>query len=85
VHVYGETQAPFANCVATLGFALHRIPWTDAMSKAGLMRNAAYFVRPDGHVGLVTETQDAQVLESYVARLGIMPRKGNVEGRATAS
>ena len=44
------------------------------MGKAGLVRHAAYFVRPDGHVGLVTETQDAQVFEAYVTRLGIKPK-----------
>jgi hypothetical protein len=74
VHVYGETQAAFANRVAASGFPLHRFAWTEAMAKAGLTRNAAYLVRPDGHVGLVTETQDAQVLAAYVARLGIKPR-----------
>ena len=74
IHVYGETQAPFAAGAARLGIALHRFPWTDAMAKAGLTRNGAYLVRPDGHVGLVTETQDSQVLDAYVARLGIKPR-----------
>ena len=44
------------------------------MAKAGLTRNAAYLVRPDGHVGLVKETQDAQAFAAYVARLGIKPR-----------
>jgi hypothetical protein len=76
VHVYGETQAPFAAAIAVLNFPLHRFPWTDAMAKAGLTRNAAYFVRQDGHAGLVTETQDARLLDAYVARLGLKPRQG---------
>ncbi len=74
IHVYGETRAGFAARVAEVGFPLHRFEWTDAMGKAGLVRHAAYFVRPDGHVGLVTETQDAQVFEAYVTRLGIKPK-----------
>jgi 2-polyprenyl-6-methoxyphenol hydroxylase-like FAD-dependent oxidoreductase len=78
MHVYGETQAPFAANVASLGFPLHRFPWTEAMAKAGLTRNAAYLIRPDGHVGLVTETQDAQVLQAYVAKLGIKPKSATV-------
>jgi 2-polyprenyl-6-methoxyphenol hydroxylase-like FAD-dependent oxidoreductase len=74
VHVYGETQAPFTARVAALGFPLHRFNWMEAMARAGLTRNAAYVVRPDGHVGLVSETQDPQVFGAYVARLGIRAR-----------
>jgi 2-polyprenyl-6-methoxyphenol hydroxylase-like FAD-dependent oxidoreductase len=74
VHVYGEAQAAFADRVAASGLTLHRFPWTEATGKAGLTRDAAYLVRPDGHVGLVTESQDVQAFASYVARLGIKPR-----------
>ncbi|WP_119273702.1 FAD-dependent monooxygenase [Taklimakanibacter deserti] len=77
VHVYGEAQPALAANVAKAGLALHRFEWTAAAGKAGLVRDAAYLVRPDGHVGLVTETQDAQAFASYVARLGIKPRHVN--------
>lgn len=77
VHVYGEAQAPFAERIAAIGLPLHRFQWTDAMGKAGLVRDAAYLVRPDGHVGLVTETQDAKAFENYVAMLGLKPRQAN--------
>ena len=73
VHVYGEAQAILRRRVAPSicrsTFRLDRAP-----AKAGLTRDAAYLVRPDGHVGLVTETQDAQAFAAYVARLGIKPR-----------
>jgi len=75
VHVYGETQEPFAARVARTGIPLHRFPWTEAAGKAGLTRDAAYLLRPDGHVGLVTEAQDPQAFEAYVARLGLKPRQ----------
>lgn len=74
VHVYGEPQAAFATGVATAGLKLHRFAWTEAMAKIGLVRDAAYLVRPDGHVGLVTETQDAAAFANYITRLGIKPR-----------
>ncbi|MGE4253442.1 MAG: FAD-dependent monooxygenase [Parvibaculaceae bacterium] len=75
VHVYGEGQADFAARVAAAGFALYRFAWTAAMGEVGLTRDAAYLVRPDGHVGLVTAAQDAQAFVSYVARLGLKPRQ----------
>jgi hypothetical protein len=60
-----------------MGIPLHRFPWTEAAGKAGLTRDAAYLVRPDGHVGLVTERQDAQAFTSYVEKHGIRPRRIN--------
>jgi 2-polyprenyl-6-methoxyphenol hydroxylase-like FAD-dependent oxidoreductase len=77
VHVYGEVQAAFAGAVATAGLPLHRFQWTDAMSNAGLTRGAAYLIRPDGHVGLVTETQDSPAFVAYVMGHGIRPRQTN--------
>jgi 2-polyprenyl-6-methoxyphenol hydroxylase-like FAD-dependent oxidoreductase len=85
VHVYGETQASFAARVSEMGIPLHSFAWADAMGKAGVVRDAAYLVRPDGHVGLVTEAQDAQVLQAYVARLGVKPRQAEAERRAISS
>ena len=75
VHVYGEVQAAFAERVKATGIELHRFTWMEAMGKIGFLRDAAYLVRPDGHVGLVTGTQDAQAFASYIARLGIKPRQ----------
>jgi 2-polyprenyl-6-methoxyphenol hydroxylase-like FAD-dependent oxidoreductase len=77
VHVYGETKAPFAKRVAASGIPLHQFDWTEAMGKAGLVRDAAYLLRPDGHVGLATESQDAEAFTSYIAELGIKPRTVN--------
>jgi 2-polyprenyl-6-methoxyphenol hydroxylase-like FAD-dependent oxidoreductase len=77
VHVYGEPQAGFAARVAEAGIPLHRFKWTEAIGKAGLVRDAAYLVRPDGHVGLLTGTQDAQAFAIYVAKHGIRPRQAN--------
>ena len=45
------------------------------MGKAGLERDAAYLVRPDGHVGLATGSQEAEAFTRYVAELGIKPRQ----------
>jgi hypothetical protein len=85
VHVYGEAKEPFADRVAAAGIALHQFDWTDAMGKAGLMRDAAYLVRPDGHVGLATASQDADAFASYVAELAIKPRHADRLTRSVAA
>lgn len=77
IHVYGEPNGAFAKSVEAMGIKLHRFAWTEAMAKIGLTRDAAYLVRPDGHVGLVTETQDAKAFTTYITRLGIRPRHVN--------
>ncbi|MGE3873043.1 MAG: FAD-dependent monooxygenase [Parvibaculaceae bacterium] len=79
-HVYGEVQAAFADGVEATGIPLHRFAWTEAAGKAGLMRDAAYLVRPDGHVGLAMERQDAGAFTAYAARLGIKPRQAHMTG-----
>jgi 2-polyprenyl-6-methoxyphenol hydroxylase-like FAD-dependent oxidoreductase len=52
VHVYGTPAAGVAEACAERGVALHVFEWQDAISKAGLTRNALYLVRPDGYVAL---------------------------------
>ncbi len=74
IHVYGDVDAGFERAIAGTGIALHRFDWADAAGKAGLVRNAAYLVRPDGHVALASETQDAARFEAYISNLGIRPR-----------
>lgn len=74
VHVYGEASAEFRQAVATTGFALHSFAWSPAAHEAGFARNGAYFVRPDGHVGLAMKTQDTTALYRYIDNLAIKPR-----------
>src|SRR5215471_13373562 len=52
VHVYGEVEEPFAHACGELGLAVHGFHWSDAAKDAGFERNAAYLVRPDGHIAL---------------------------------
>ncbi|WP_119388365.1 FAD-dependent monooxygenase [Taklimakanibacter lacteus] len=74
VHVYGEADPLFRQAIGAPGIALHRFDWNEAVGKAGLMRNAAYLLRPDGHVALASETQDAARFEEYIAALGLKPQ-----------
>ncbi|TIQ05753.1 FAD-dependent monooxygenase [Mesorhizobium sp.] len=74
VHVYGEVNCDFRAMLAPTGVAVHAFAWTDAAVKAGLQRDAAYLVRPDGHVALASPVQEAAAFQRYLAGLAIRPR-----------
>lgn len=71
LHVYGEAPVDLADVAAGLSLPLHRFAWNDASADVGLARNAAYLVRPDGHVGLAMRVPDAVVLRRYIDRHGL--------------
>lgn len=74
VHVYGEISCDFRAMLAPSGIPIHAFAWTDAAGKAGLQRDAAYLVRPDGHVALASPVQEAAAFQRYLAGLAIRPR-----------
>jgi 2-polyprenyl-6-methoxyphenol hydroxylase-like FAD-dependent oxidoreductase len=63
VHVFGEPTQEVRDACAELRVALHQFAWSDAAHDAGFAEHAAYFVRPDGYVGLAT--RDARDLLAY--------------------
>ena len=71
LHVYGDADPAFAAAAEDLGLDLDRFAWTDQAARAGLSRDAAYLVRPDGHVGLASPEQDPAALRRYADRLGL--------------
>ena len=74
VHVYGAVSEPLLALVRSRGLQLAAFPWTDAAGAAGLVRDAAYLVRPDGHVALADPEQSVAALERFLSRLAIVPR-----------
>ena len=65
-HVYGDAPQDVAALCSARGFALHAFSWDDAMLDAGLARNAVYFIRPDGYVGLVNTNGNVAQIERYI-------------------
>jgi len=74
VHVYGTASATLAAAMARRGIALHAFPWSPSAEAAGLARDAAYLVRPDGHVALAQSGQDPAPVERYLDEWAIKPR-----------
>jgi 2-polyprenyl-6-methoxyphenol hydroxylase-like FAD-dependent oxidoreductase len=71
VQVYGDAAPALATACATRALPLQVFAWTPAAERAGLARNAAYLVRPDGHVGWADPAGRGEGLAKYVDRVGI--------------
>ncbi|MDB4996464.1 MAG: FAD-dependent oxidoreductase [Myxococcaceae bacterium] len=66
LHVYGIASPELRAEAASQRIPLHVFPWRPAAARAGLEENAAYLVRPDGHVGWADVEARAAALARYV-------------------
>jgi 2-polyprenyl-6-methoxyphenol hydroxylase-like FAD-dependent oxidoreductase len=66
VHVYGKASTALQETAARQRIPLHAFPWDLAASAAGLERDAAYLVRPDGYVALADPAASPETLERYL-------------------
>ena len=64
LHVYG-TAPPMIKKMELDGVMLRVFPWAKEVAAKGLKKDAIYLLRPDGHVGLVSESVDD--LEEYLS------------------
>jgi 2-polyprenyl-6-methoxyphenol hydroxylase-like FAD-dependent oxidoreductase len=55
LHVYGRADTVLAAGCASMKLPLQVFEWSEAAYRAGLARDAAYLIRPDGYVALATE------------------------------
>jgi 2-polyprenyl-6-methoxyphenol hydroxylase-like FAD-dependent oxidoreductase len=69
VHVYGEVPTGVPEACAALGLPLRAFAWLPEMSMAGLLRNAVYLIRPDGHVALAEAWGDPARLRRFWAAM----------------
>ena len=73
VHIYGEAPDSARAACDALRLPLHAMPWEDAAETAGLERDAAHLVRPDGYVALALPAQRSapKALEAYFTERGL--------------
>ncbi len=71
LHVYGTLSDELSAAAAKLGVASDEFPYTEAARQAGLRRDAAYLVRPDGHVALATGAQEPNELAAFAISIGL--------------
>jgi 2-polyprenyl-6-methoxyphenol hydroxylase-like FAD-dependent oxidoreductase len=65
VHVYGDAAGRLRAECEERKLPLHVFPWRPEMARAGLGRNAAYLVRPDGYVAVADA--DGSIFSSSTA------------------
>jgi hypothetical protein len=66
VHVYGDPAPGLRALADGRKIPLHVFPWDADMRRAGLQRNAAYLIRPDGYIGLAESGGSASAIEAYL-------------------
>jgi hypothetical protein len=66
MHVYGEAMPEMGALCNERKLPLHVFPWCPEMKRAGLRRNAAYLLRPDGYVALADAEGSAATVASYL-------------------
>ena len=65
VHCYGDAPSQLKSVCEAQGLKLHVFPWNREAREAGLLRNAAYVVRPDGHVAIMDRQADSTTIRAY--------------------
>jgi hypothetical protein len=71
LHVYGTSNASLEAEADALGLPLHSFGWSETAEHAGLLRDAAYLIRPDGYVALALPRQESGSLPDYAARFDL--------------
>ncbi len=66
VHVYGAAAPGFVAACAAARAPVHGFAWSEGAQEAGLRRDAAYLVRPDGYVALAQTTQDGAAMAAFL-------------------
>lgn len=72
VHVYGRASADFLEGASAMKLPVHQFEWSTTAKTAGLQQNAIYLIRPDGHIALASQKQDATRLQDYAVRRGLV-------------
>ena len=73
LHVYGDASPELRAMCAARKLPLEVFRWRPDMSAAGLQRNAAYLVRPDGYVALAGADARAATVTSYLDARALSP------------
>jgi 2-polyprenyl-6-methoxyphenol hydroxylase-like FAD-dependent oxidoreductase len=74
IHIYGDAAPGIQALSERQNIPLHIFAWLSGMKQAGLQRNAAYLVRPDGYVALASADTSDTAIAKYLSekKIGAM-------------
>jgi len=72
VHVYGEPKADLMDWCKKYDMPLHAFAWRHEHQKAGLVKDAAYLLRPDTYVALADPKGQSATLSLYFREQGFI-------------
>ncbi len=72
LQVHGAASPALRGAAVALGLPLDAFAWSGKADRAGLARDAAYLLRPDGHVALASPDGDPRALEAFAAKHGLV-------------
>jgi hypothetical protein len=70
LHVYGSANARLRAWCEQHDLPLHEFDWTPEYQHHGLVRNAAYLLRPDTYVALADPQPSSEALAQYFDAVG---------------
>jgi hypothetical protein len=73
VHVHGAAAADLRAMAERRGLPLVEFPRSESAEAAGLLRDAAYLVRPDGYVAVAAAEQATEPIERLLDTFEIVP------------
>jgi 2-polyprenyl-6-methoxyphenol hydroxylase-like FAD-dependent oxidoreductase len=73
VQIYGRPNLELKHFLDEYGLAYQEFQWEDDMRKAGFIKGAAYFIRPDGYIAWMNRKQDYKSLAAYLRKWKILP------------
>jgi 2-polyprenyl-6-methoxyphenol hydroxylase-like FAD-dependent oxidoreductase len=76
VHVYGEAAQEIQAVCRERALPLHVWPWRGECARAGLRRDSAYLVRPDGYVAVADPEIRASRISDFLGTWKVTPKKG---------
>jgi 2-polyprenyl-6-methoxyphenol hydroxylase-like FAD-dependent oxidoreductase len=72
IHVYGDAAPGLQALADDRKIPLRVFPWDAGMKQAGLKRNAAYLIRPDGYIGLADSEGNAAAISTYLSEKNLI-------------
>jgi 2-polyprenyl-6-methoxyphenol hydroxylase-like FAD-dependent oxidoreductase len=68
IHVCGTPTAALQALADRWNLLVHSFPWDKQAQSAGFEQNAAYLIRPDGHVALAQLVQNPEQMENFLTQ-----------------